>query len=180
MAKYVDIEGLDIKTVNPKNKVLCFLEGCIMISSYIILLFYSKELFSFIKIYLGHDIATILVGFIGMVGGLYILLYRGFIRMIYAPIGGIPEGLNVVKYFGKGFTSSSNRTGYEGIDRILNYTDNIADLSTRDKASERFITSRSIINSLSKSDERTLEYIDAKLSLMSRENGYNFLKSKIQ
>ncbi len=178
---YVNTIGLDLRTVNPIQKIKMFLKGVVMIASYILILVYNKELFEFVKRFSNHDVSTLIVGFLGMAGGAYILLFRGFLRVNYAKVGGIPDQLNIVKYYGVGGTPvNDNRTGYEGIDRVLQYVDSESSLSTREKAAEMFISSRSIVNSLGGSDGRTLEYIDCKLSMMSRESGYQFLKTKMR
>lgn len=180
MAKYVNTIGLDLRTVDPIRKMKCFLTGFLMMTSYVLILVYSKELFAIFKEYLGHDASTVIVGFIGMVGGAYILMFRGFLKISFCQVGGTPEYLNVKKYYGKGFIDNSSKNNYQGINRILDYVDSESSLSTREKASEMFISSRSIINSLNSSNERTLEYINAKLEFMTQENGFQFLKGKLR
>jgi len=69
-------------------------------------------------------------------------------------------------------TSRNGLRGRDNIDSIVGYVEGKNSFSSREKSAQRYAA----INNVTMMDDKTRDYVNGRLSWMSRENGYKYIK----
>jgi len=159
------------------------IKGFFLIGLYFFNLFFYKENVAYLDIFIGPHFAGVVVYVIGMIGGIFYMIFYGILLIGYAPFGEIDDMWDWQSDWSwREFLttrSSSVSSNYENIDRINGYVESKARFQTRENSSKS-ISVMNAVNSIPRTEEgkRALGYIDSKVKWMSRENGFNFIKDR--
>jgi len=189
-AEHDKISGGPIDGTESNFSYYMWFKGVGMIALYVLNLVYREEIHTFLSGIVGKDLSTIIVVFVIAIGGIYFLLFRGFLNVGSAQFGQMDPmwNANPITFrsvfsalaYSPSRVSSSSSSEYKNIDRVNDFVNSKARFQTREDASKTILTMNSV-NSINETHQgkRVLEYIDSKMRWMTRDNGFNFISKKL-
>ena len=156
------------------------IKGFCFIAVYVLNFIYMDESFKLFEMLFGHVMAGIIVYLFGLFLGIFLLFFAGIVMIISAPQGYVDDMWSSKYWFHSGGTPMT-QDRYNNIERVGEYVNSRTSISDRDTASS-MMAKMGAINSMSNTSEgrRSLEFMNSKMSLMTREDGFKYISGKLR